>query len=676
MRSPSPSVPRVSWILALLASGSLAAFPGAQETSAVEHPDAGGRPEPVLWHVLHPSPVFQPFCGLSVGWEATPPDLSSWTLWWEFHRDRYLDPRAGVRSPRRDPSLAPAVPGIGCGPFVTGDLRPTEEQIRGQILPALLALLAESEERAELQGSALVALAKVGLAAPGAVDADLWVRHFDARNQTVGESAVVALGILGSGAAIVPLESLLRDTARGREAVGRSEVSPRLRALAAYALGRIGNRSSSREERERIVGILHEVLRAGSGSSKDLGVACVIAAGMVRLPGPGPASVLGADGRLVAPPPWAGRLGQIEAQLALLADEARDPLLRAHAATAAARLLEGLDAPGAAATRGRVVHALLACLEEDAVPAERLQSAVLALGALGTNDGADALDRRIRAALVGAAHSAPDAQARAFALIAAAEVGGRRGRAKVELGIEEVFRLLLGELIEGAPERRPWAGLAAGIFLRALAGGTDAAGSRAVLEDALRAALRDEKDPSRVGAFALGCSLARDRQAIPQILQRLAGESTDEVRGHLALALGVLEAREAIEPLRKLAEGAGARPFLLAQSSIASALLSDHQVVPDQIELLRHAKGTYGRSNLCIALGLTRDRRAIEPLLAILQDEQATDRSRSFAAAALGGIADPEARRWSACIADGLNYAAAPPTLTDPFLGGGILDVF
>ena len=43
---------------------------------------------------------------------------------------------------------------------------------------------------------------------------------------------------------------------------------------------------------------------------------------------------------------------------------------------------------------------------------------------------------------------------------------------------------------------------------------------------------------------------------------------------------------------------------------------------------------------------------------------------------ALGNVADKELLPWNAKIAIGLNYRAAPATLSDPLTGSGILDIY
>ena len=59
--------------------------------------------------------------------------------------------------------------------------------------------------------------------------------------------------------------------------------------------------------------------------------------------------------------------------------------------------------------------------------------------------------------------------------------------------------------------------------------------------------------------------------------------------------------------------------------------------------------------------------------LAMLADDQASERKRSWAIYGLGVVADREALPWTARYAMRVNYLAAPPTLTSRS-GTGLLE--
>jgi HEAT repeat protein len=68
------------------------------------------------------------------------------------------------------------------------------------------------------------------------------------------------------------------------------------------------------------------------------------------------------------------------------------------------------------------------------------------------------------------------------------------------------------------------------------------------------------------------------------------------------------------------------------------------------------------------------DARAVEPILAILEDESVSDLVRGIAALAMGFIAEPVERPWNTVLALDVAYPASPATLFDPG-GGGVLNI-
>ena len=73
-------------------------------------------------------------------------------------------------------------------------------------------------------------------------------------------------------------------------------------------------------------------------------------------------------------------------------------------------------------------------------------------------------------------------------------------------------------------------------------------------------------------------------------------------------------------------------------------------------------------------MGFIGDKRSIGPLVAMLEDQDKTDRARGFAAVALGIVADKEELPWNSKIAGDLNYRASTATLNDTG-GTGILNI-
>ena len=73
------------------------------------------------------------------------------------------------------------------------------------------------------------------------------------------------------------------------------------------------------------------------------------------------------------------------------------------------------------------------------------------------------------------------------------------------------------------------------------------------------------------------------------------------------------------------------------------------------------------------ALGFAGTLATVEPLARMLGDTSLTAGARAFSAVALGMVCDRERTPWNACLAIGVNYPSAPPTLSDG--SAGILDI-
>jgi HEAT repeat protein len=598
-------------------------------------------------------------------------DLTHWSVWWQLNHAPYLALRAKVQAT----ATASGFEGwfLGEGQRAQrASLGPSEAQMKERIVPALLAVL-DQDPGVDLASGTLVALAKIGERADGSdgarIEAAL-VRFLAAPSQELRETAAVALGILASPRAIPTLANLLWDTPAGQKRVGAREVDPRTRAFAAYGLGLVGARAREELERELVVSVLRRALEADDTRSRDLEVACLVALGLVplaTLETPGPVS----DERA---PPERSRVAQLEYVLAVLRDERRERLARAQCPVTLARLLSGLPEPLRATWRARVAHELIERLGRSGEPNELVQACVLALGALGTNDGADELDAEIRRALANVPKGG-ELQARAFALVAAAEAGARFGR-DAGKGLSETSEFLVRELARGKSGLQPWAALAAGTFAWRVAQQGVTHPSQGVLRQALALALDDEGSHERLGAYALGAGLARSTESAPRLLKLLAKELPEDVRGQVAIALALLGHEAAIEPLRALVAESKYRPELLRQAAIALALLGDKEVPLQLAGMLREARSLASQAALASALGFTGDHRSVEPLLALLADRDVTEKARAFAAIALGNVADKELLPWNTKIGAGINYRAASATLFDPASGAGILDIF
>jgi HEAT repeat protein len=602
------------------------------------------------------------------------PDLTSWRFWWDLNKAAYLD--------LKHHAYRPGVT-TGSDGFYLGDgakaglfhLRPTETQLGEEVVPALLAVLAE-ETHYDLVSGSLVALAKIGrgsgLTQDGRFEA-LAAGLLRAKNQEVRETAAVSLGILESSRAVPMLANLLWDTASGRELVGAGEVDVRTRAFAAYGLGLVGSRTVGLAERQVIVAALARALERAREPLPDVEVACVNALSLVPL---APLDLRAAHEASAGPPaaPERSLEAQLESLLGVLADPERHVRVRAHCPVALARLVAAAPTARRTELRSRVIESCLARLEDGHELPTIVQGACLALGELGTA-ATGALDSGLRAALTESARRGSDVQTRAFALIALARAAGRSG-GEATHGREQAAGFLAAQLIDGKGTLRPWAGLACGVLGHALLQHEPPAPELERLRAAVRGTLAEERNPEPLGAYAIAAGLLRDHDSAPGLLGRLVKGLPDEARGHVATGLALLGHVEARDAIRRALAEATYRPELLRECAIALALLEDEEVVPTLVALFQRAGSLATQTTAATALGYVGDRRAIAPLLAALGDRGRTERARGYAAVALGNVADVELLPWNARIALGLHYRASTSTLTDPVYGGGILDIF
>lgn len=597
-------------------------------------------------------------------------DENAWERWWRYNQAAFLDVKAAIHASDLAPGSDAFFLGHAPPDHARDRLVPTTEAICEYVVPALRAALQDERDNDVVTG-ALIALAKIGEVADASPSAAALFTGFLADpNQEIAETAALSLGILGSPGAVPVLVALLADEPLGRRVVGHPPGVPlRTRAFAAYGLGLIGHRTGDSELQARIVEVL---VRQVDGPAErlatpDVAVACLSAIGLVPLPFAGPA---GADGLA----PWQAREAQVEWLLARTDDPALRDWTRAHAPTAAARLLaESPRGAEAAALRERALRSWCAGLAPHAkVPRLVQPSLVLALGAV-TRAGEDPLERLARAALLDAARRGHVAEVRNFALVSLGEVAGRPGAgADPWEGVDEVRVALLREIERGAGPQRPWAAVGLGVLGRRLL--ERSAEPAPEVDAALRAALAEARSPRELGAYAVALGMRRDGEAVGALLAKLPEAGTDDARGNVVVALGMIGVPAALPAVREVVARSLYRPTLLQQGAIGLGLLGDKGVVSELCGMLERADSLSAQASLANGLGAIGDARSIEPLVAMLGDREITPRARAFAAVALGIVADKESRPWNAKLAVGINYRANTTTLTDG-QGAGVLEI-
>ncbi|MEX1023809.1 MAG: HEAT repeat domain-containing protein [Planctomycetota bacterium] len=600
------------------------------------------------------------------------PDLTEWTFWWEFNKEPYLNLKDAVHSGGVVSGSSDFFMGHGKKEQASDTLKPSETEIRQTIVPALLAAL-ETESNNDIVTGAMIALAKIGDPASDGGESEMEpviAKFLSDSNQQISETAAISLGILAADKSVPTLNHLVQDNAAGRKLVGKGEVNYRTRAFAAYGLGLVGARTASEKTRQAIVEHLVELIRSDATSAQDLKVAAIVALGLVpmdtiespELP----------EGGVLAP--HSSRMATIEFLLSYLSNEDEDRLTRAHVPTAVVRLLDGLG-PEVQDVRSKVAEDFLDRIKKSSKdPREIQQSVVQALGRL-VDCGKDDLDKEVRKALADVPKQLSDQQSRYFSLISMAQLGIRPGEDdSFEPGLEDVMKYLSTQIVKGKGQTKPWAGLAMGVLGAGLQEREYAGGELGAITSLVRETLRDEKNAGNLGAFAIAAGMLKDTESKDILLEKMSQFSDDTAKGYCAVGLGLMKERSAIDAINKIIESSKYRPELLKQAAIGLGLLGDKELTPKLIVMLKEANSLATQAAIASALGFIGDRRSIDPLVSMLQDQSLTPLARGFAAVALGIVADKEPLPWNTKVAVDLNYRASTPTLNQTD-GTGVLNI-
>ncbi len=606
------------------------------------------------------------------------PDLTLWQFWWGFNKDPYLNLKSHIHSGSTLTGSDDFFLGHGQQTQAKDSLRPSEETIRNTIVPALMEAL-QNERNNDIVTGAMVALAKIGdePSEDGSSKFQAVISPFlSDSNQEIAETAAVALGLLGNPASIPDLKHLVLDTPSERMRLVGSEggVNYRTRAFAAFGLGQIGYYTEDPAVRQEIVDLLWGVCESPRMSTRDVKVAAIIALGLVPLDVEDADAAPAAEGEDVEEAVSAAPTNRKEQIQYLLdffldvKDKNKHYLVRAHAPRAIASLLSG-----APEMKDEVVKAFAPYVSKRGHIGKRevRQSASLAFGQLGDLDD-DKADKTIRKALMDAAGNA-DQQVKNFSVIALGQIGGRPGSGDDPLaGEDEVRKYLLRQLAKGKSQVKPWAGLAIGVMERGLLKNNCPQSASALA--ALRSALRDTRTKIVVGAYAIATGIAGDIESETILLEKLDRMSDDDVRGNIAIGLGLMNSVASMEPIQAVVKKSKYRGELLKQAAIALGLLGDKNVVTSLVTQLQDADTLTTQAAIASALGFIGDARSVDPLVGMLKDQELTGGARGFAAVALGIVAEKEELPWNAKFSVDINYRANTTTLTGES-GTGLLDI-
>lgn len=587
--------------------------------------------------------------------------MSAWSWWWAYNQDPYLDLKRRVLQANSTSGTDDFFLGEGSRQQAIAAL-PTAEMIRTRIGPVLVQALQEDGSGLRREAS-LISLAKLHptFVPQGASISEILHEHLKHPQQSVADAALFALGLMGDPSSAPSLMAVASDDEHGRSLMGRERVSTRARAIAAFALGELANSTDNLDVRRYVVHGLKRVLAGERESTPDLHVACVTSIGMAPLP----LEQAPAEDRKASS---SSREGQLEMLREVLLDSKRQEQVRAHVPKAIARLAIGADARH----QELALDALLDTIEQPRKSPRLVRYGLIeALGALADSD-LDEIDRRARRQLHGVLTEGQPTE-RGLALVALGLVSGREGEGEGDplASFREERNLLMKHFVRGKSSTRPWAALALGLQgHHVLDAGAELAASTA---NAVEATFDRTKSPEPSGAQALALGLRRDIDAVPRLTERLLNERDETLRAHLSISLGLLGERSAIEALEKVMASSQQQPMLLRDSAIALAMLGHKEVVLDLVKVIGEGQNLYTMATAVTALGFVGDARAVEPLLAVLEDENQQEQARGYAAMALGVICEEEPLPWKAAYSNHLNYLAMPHTLNNGD-GTGILN--
>lgn len=593
-------------------------------------------------------------------------DLSAWSWWWAYNQHPYLDLKRKIL----DNGVVTGSDDFFLGVGTTGQqtyLAPSSQTIQERIGPALLAAIREEGGGARREG-ALISLGKIHpiYQPEGTTTFQILQEHLDDPQQRVADAAVFALGLMGDSSAARILLSLAGDQESGRQMIRRERVPARTRSLAAFALGQLVTSTENVDVRRYVVHGLAQILQGEKQATPDLHVACVTSMGFARLP-QGPVKPA-----LKKPRKDSSSLLYLESQIQFLSeilkDKKRQELVRAHAPKAIAILAQNADDRH----QDLALDILLDGIDSGR-KAPRLvrHGLVEAVGVLADSDQ-DELDARARRSLHGVVADGQPVD-RGLALVALGLVSSRAGEGEGDpldsFGAERNF--LMKYFTRGKSNTRPWAALALGLQgHHVLDEGGELSGSTS---RAVEATFEHTRSPIRSGAHALALGLRRELSSAPILIERLKEERDESLRAQIAIGLGLMGDKHAIEALEDAMEQAEQQPMLLRDSAIALAMLGQKSVVLDLVDVLRGGKNLYTMASAVTALGFVGDTRAVDPLIELLQSDDQQEEARGHAAMALGVICETNDLPWKAAFSNHLNYHAMASTLNNGD-GTGILN--
>ena len=588
-------------------------------------------------------------------------DFSRWQYWWEFNKDRYIRLKAAIYQGGVQSGGDEIFLGATKSSDAQDTLKPSNEQILRDILPALKKAIDTTEQR-DIVSSCMVAMAKVGKNGNDFRLNSVFAPRLESRDLETQETAALAYGIAGLNEPdnVKMLIDLAKDTPAGRQACATAEINERTRSFATYGLGLLAHNLSDRAVKQEIFAALKSILAADRASGRNLKVAAVNAISLFNIP-------LSSG---TAPDPLL-----VEAVTALFDYYDKDlgvgeQWMQSHVPPAIARLL-GRDAGDMAKqARKRFALDLAGKGRKKKVSEQITRACALALGVMCQpyEDSKDkAPDNDYSELLLEQYRDNKDAQTRYFSILALGQIGGQQNRTAVVNAFEKAKSL-----------EKPWCAIAMGVYSFEAYEVAERAQRTAVIDkslgETLLAALRDNKSPDVRGGIAVALGLCRYTEAADDLRQLLVKSHEEQEQGYFCIGLALMNDRGAKVDIDNVITTSLRKPKLLQQAAVALGKLGDKTVADTLQKMLGDDDRNLAKlSAVASALGFIGDARTVQPLIKMLFDDRLTDLSRAFAAVALGGVGDKEDLPWNSKIGSNANYRAAVETLTGS--GMGILDI-
>ena len=533
-----------------------------------------------------------------------------WEFWWAYNKHRFLNLKSRLIGPSLVSGCAGFVSGRGKKQLFRTSRRPTRDMIRTDVLPSLLAAL--ESEPPDILDSAVLAMARILQSQDDTGTIDSITRLLASSHATVQESACLSLGVLGSPMAIPTCYELMINSRKGQRLVKKSEVPQRIRAFAALSLGLIGSGETWTK--------LKQIVEFGSEKVEKELIGCAITA-------------LGLLGDTPQRPEIAAFL------LKKIDDQRMDPFLKSFIPVALGKL-------GDRTALSRILREFKKPDCHDAVR----QSCAIAIGLLadfgGNEEAVNLLVRYIK--------EGKDVQSRHFSFMALAEIGARDSEYEANRKRHErLSHFLLRETV--MPSRtghRSWSALAAAIHVR------PHIDLHVQVINKLAETFMTINNPSDRGAMAIGLGLLKSETWADMLYRSMCETRDKPLKGFLCVSLGMLNWKKAAEKIRSIAASEVNFSFRL-KAATALGLMGDTQAVDVLTRALAEGRTLNVTLSAAKALGQIGDKNAIAPLRKIIDDKDANEMARAFAAVALGIICEKTDHPWNAVISENCNYQAS-----------------